>query len=332
MKTSLAAHGMVLGKFLPPHLGHVHLVDFARRYVDDLTVVVGSLAAEPIPGDLRVSWMRELFPDVRVVHLQDENPQQPEEHPRFWKIWRESLLSVLPRAVDFVFASEAYGMRLAEILGASFVPVDPLRSAVPMSGTAVREDPIGNWRFLPPCVRPYFVKRVRIVGAESSGKTTLARALANRFDTVWVPEHARTLLESKGGEIVEADIERIARGQLASEDALARQANRVLFSDTDLRTTRRWSHRLFGGCAPWISELSEMRRYDLTILTGAEVPFEPDPVRYLPGERDAFLARLRSDLDAARETYVFVEGSHEQRTRLAAAAVERLLCRTNRAD
>lgn len=70
-------HGMVLGKFMPPHAGHVYLCEFARRWVDELTIVVGSTAAEPIPGAQRVAWMRELFPFDRVVHLANENPQRP---------------------------------------------------------------------------------------------------------------------------------------------------------------------------------------------------------------------------------------------------------------
>ena len=84
----LDATGMVLGKFHPPTLGHRYLVDFARHYVRDLTVVVGTLRREEIPGELRFRWMREMFPDVRVVHLTDENPQYPAEHPDFWDIWR----------------------------------------------------------------------------------------------------------------------------------------------------------------------------------------------------------------------------------------------------
>lgn len=76
-------HGMVLGKFMPPHAGHVYLCEFARRWVDELTIVVGSTAAEPIPGAQRVAWMRELFPFDRVVHLANENPQRPWEHPDF---------------------------------------------------------------------------------------------------------------------------------------------------------------------------------------------------------------------------------------------------------
>lgn len=88
-------HGMVLGKFMPPHAGHVYLCEFARRWVDELTIVVGSTAAEPIPGAQRVAWMRELFPFDRVVHLANENPQRPWEHPDFWDIWKASLQGVL---------------------------------------------------------------------------------------------------------------------------------------------------------------------------------------------------------------------------------------------
>src|SRR5687768_3004351 len=88
--------GMLLGKFLPPHDGHVYLIEFARNYVAQLTVVVCSLQREPIAGALRYQWVRELFPDVNVVHLTDEIPQKPSEHPDFWQIWRDALMRVLP--------------------------------------------------------------------------------------------------------------------------------------------------------------------------------------------------------------------------------------------
>ena len=80
-------HGMVLGKFMPPHRGHIYLCEFARSWSDTLTIVVGSLPDEPIAGALRFEWMRELFPSCRVVHLTDSNPQYPHDHPDFWAIW-----------------------------------------------------------------------------------------------------------------------------------------------------------------------------------------------------------------------------------------------------
>ncbi len=317
--------GMVLGKFLPPHLGHVYLVDFARRYVDELTVVVGTLQAEPIPGEQRCAWMRELFPDARVVHLTDENPQHPEEHPDFWHIWRQSLLRVLPAPPDYVFASESYGPRLAEILGAEFVPVDPARSVVPVSGTTLRKAPFSYWAYLPPCVRPYFARRVCVFGPESTGKTTLARSLAACLSTVMVPEYARTLLMSQGGRIAPEDIPRIARGQAASEDALLRSANRVVICDTDLLATTLWGEVLFGDCPAWVREEAERRTYDLYLLTDVDVPWEADPVRYLPGERASFLRRCEEALKTRGRPYLKLSGPPEARLAAALRAVEALL-------
>lgn len=327
--------GMVLGKFLPPHLGHVYLVDFARAYADELAVVVGTLAREPIPGALRHAWMRELCPGAHVIHLTDENPQDPSEHPDFWRIWRESLRRVLPFAPDLVFASERYGLRLAEELGARFVPVDLGRGAVPTSGTAVRGDPMAHFRYLPPCVRPYFVRRVCVFGPESTGKTTLCARLAARFGTVMVPEYARLLLEARDPDapLCPEDFTRIARGQIAAEEALARQADRVLICDTDALSTTIWAEVLLStdrARAPWLQDLHALaarRTYHLTLLTDVDVPFVPDPVRYFPAQaaRADFLGRCQRALRETGRASVRLSGSFEARFQAACAAVEALI-------
>jgi NadR type nicotinamide-nucleotide adenylyltransferase len=326
-------NGLVLGKFLPPHLGHVYLVEFARAYATRVTVVVGTLAREPIPGELRFRWMRELFPDLDVVHLTDENPQEPHEHPRFWDIWRESLLRITPNKPDLVFASEAYGERLAKELGARFVPVDIARSAVSVSGTAIRNDPMKHWRYLPRCVRPYFAKRVCVVGPESTGKSTLARDLAAHFGTTWVPEYARSLLEPRvesddpgeTAQVTRDDMIAIARGQMASEEALARNAERVLFSDTDALTTLLWNEHFFDKKDPALEELAARHTHDLYLLTSPDVPYVQDAVRYAPKERAAFFDRMRTELDARKRRFVVLDGHWEARRARAIAAVDELV-------
>lgn len=315
---------MVLGKFMPPHAGHMYLCNFARAWCDDLAIVVGSLAREPIPGAQRVAWMRELFPDAHVVHHTDENPQLPEDHPRFWEIWEASLRRVLPWPVDWVFAGEAYGEKLAEVLGARFVPVDRTQGVRGVSGTAVRADPAARWDDIPACVRPWFVKRVSVFGPESTGKSTLAARLAEELGTIAVPEYARLWLEPRGGRIEAADIEAIARGQLAAEDALARSARHVLVCDTDLLATTIWSDVLFGSCPAWIREEAARRRYDLTLLCDVDVPWVADPVRYLPDERASFLTRCEDALRANGRAWVKIEGSWDERLETALAAVRAL--------
>lgn len=317
--------GLVLGKFLPPHRGHRLLVDFARASVTDVTVLVCSLAREEIPGELRHAWMAEEFPSCRVVHVTDENPQEPGEHPRFWEIWGETIRRHLPAGPDVVFTSEAYGDELARVLGAEHVAVDPDRVLVRTSGTAVRADPVGRFDDLLPAARPWFVRRVCVAGPESTGKTTLSRALAARYGTTWVPEYGRAHLDRTGAPCTRDDIPRIARAQIASEEAAARAANRVLVCDTDLLATVFWSETFFGDCPAWIRAEADRRRYDLTILTDIDVPFEADWQRHLPHAREAFLARCEGDLVARGRPYVKVSGPHEHRMAQACAAVDAML-------
>ena len=266
--------------------------------------------------------MRELFPFENVIHLTDELPQEPAEHPDFWTLWRTALLRVLPSKPDFVFASEQYGWRLAEELGAKFVPVNAARSAVPVSGTAIRTDPAAHWDYIPRCVRPYFVKRVCVFGPESTGKTTLARTLAAHFRTAWVPEYARTLLEARGGDVRFEDMEAIARGHIASEDALARNANRVLISDTDPLATRIWSDVLFGRVPDYVRQQADSRAADLYLLCDADVPWVPDAVRYLPERGREFFERCEAELRARGRNYVVIRGGWDERMAAAVDAVQ----------
>jgi NadR type nicotinamide-nucleotide adenylyltransferase len=318
-------HGLVLGKFLPPHAGHQYLVQFAQNFVERLTVLVCSLPSEPIPGRLRYEWMRELFPAARIVHITDDLPQQPSEHPRFWDLWREIALQAAGEPLDFVFASEDYGQRLADEVGAKFIPVDPARELVPVSGTAIRERPLENWRFIPECVRPYFVKRVGIFGPESTGKSTLARDLAAHFQTAYVSEFARGLLDPQQGVCTVGDIPLIARGQAAAEDALARRANKVLFCDTDLLTTVIWSEVLFGDCPAWIRQAAAARSYDLYLLLDIDVPWVDDRQRYLPHARQQFFDRCRQALEADGRHYAIIRGDWNQRFDQACSHVASLL-------
>jgi NadR type nicotinamide-nucleotide adenylyltransferase len=324
-KNVRAKTGMVLGKFMPPHRGHQHLIDFALKHVEELSILVCSLEREPIPGELRFEWMRELYPQARVFHITDENPSEPREHTDFWNIWTSSIRRALPVGPDLVFTSEDYGDELARRLEAKHIAFDKEREQVPISATQIRENPYAHWEFIPSCARAFFVRRVCIVGPESTGKTTLARQLAEHFKTVWTPEYARGLLDQKGAECEFSDIPLIAEGQLRAEGKQARAANKILFCDTDLITTTIWSKYLFNECPAWIEDAANKQRYDLTLLTDIDIPWVADPQRPAPHLREHFLALFKSELEKRGRDYVLISGLNEERLLQAIRETEKMI-------
>ncbi len=325
--------GLILGKFMPPHRGHLFLVDFARHYVDKLTVLVCSIEREPIPGELRYQWMWQLCPydNVELIHITDELPQEPEEHLDFWQLWHDTIRRTIPTGPDYVFASEDYGWKLAEVLSSKYIPVDHARQIVPVSGTMIRNDPMRYWEAMPECVRPYFLKRVCIFGPESTGKSTLTQQLAQHFNTAYAWEYARPLLNFNNGACTPEHIPQIVRGQIATEESLATQANRVLFCDTDVLTTTIWSDILFGNCPQWIIDEADRRTYDLTLLLDIDVPWVDDNQRFFKEneQRQAFFERCRQALETRGRPYVMIHGDWNERKKQAIQAVESLIANAN---
>jgi NadR type nicotinamide-nucleotide adenylyltransferase len=239
-------HGVIIGRFMPPHAGHQYLVDFGRNMCDRLTVLVCTLSTEPIPGELRYRWMQELFPDVHMVHITEEIPEASKDSPTAIPIWAETVRAYLQAPPTYVFASEDYGAPLAAELGARFVPVDPARRQFPVSATMIRENPFANWDYIPEPVRPYFLRRVSVVepggggagGAGTAGAVgrdtgpSLARRLAAHYHTLYVSDYG-AFWERTMGEIGPGELPLVQAAQQAVEDSLARRASRVLFCESD---------------------------------------------------------------------------------------------------
>jgi NadR type nicotinamide-nucleotide adenylyltransferase len=231
--------------------------------------------------------------------------------------------------VDVVFTSEDYGDELARVLGARHHLVDLMRQTYSVSGTDIREDAFRSWEMIPPPVRAHYAARVALVGPESTGKSTLAARLAGAFGTVWVPEYGREhtagIAAREGVPFVNAftlaDIETIAAVQAEREDCAARDANRVLFCDTELLTTRIWSEIFFNHCPDAVVTASEARDYDLYLLLDTDVPWVDDGTRDFRDQRQSHFDRIRATLDALGRPYVVVSGSFEERFERAVRAV-----------
>lgn len=312
--------GIIIGKFMPPHLGHKYMVDFACNYADEVLVLVCTRPEEPILGRLRYDWMRKMCPKARVVQDTSDPPAYPEDHSDFWNIWKRLLqahmnLTFGSSKVDFVFGSEDYCFKLAEMLGAKYIPVDKDRQLVPVSGTAIRNNPIANWEYIPEAVRSYYVKRVCVYGPESTGKTTLTKALALHFDTVYVEEYARPLLDYKNGVCEYGDIEVIARGHYASQQAMIANANGILFLDTDAVTTKVWSSVLFNKVPDVVNEVILKQEIDMYLLLDIDVPWVDDKQRIhgTPEQRKMFFNLLKLELHERKLPYVVISGDYTTR-------------------
>lgn len=321
--------GAVIGKFMPFHTGHLHLIETALARADEVTVIVVARAGEPIPGELRRRWIEAALPDARVVLFDQDEAGLASEDTAGWAAATVELLGGRP---DVVFTSEPYGRRWAKAMGCEHVLVDRRRRTVPVSGTRIRRDPLGNMRFLRGGARSHYVKRVCILGAESTGKTTLARALANRYGTLWNPEYGHVYSWFREADSLDwetwttGEFVQIASLQNWYEDMLAEHADRVLFCDTDAWTTGLFHEVYLGRRSPEVDALGG-RRYDLYIVCDGATAFVQDEL----GMRTEGPHRVRMHeayLAHVRETgvpFVAVSGTHAERMSQASAAVDALL-------
>jgi len=172
------------------------------------------------------------------------------------------------------------------------------------------------------------VKRVVLIGSESTGKTTLAQRLAHHFRVSWVPEFVREYAESKGAPLDFSDHGPIARGQIALEDEqLARAASHnehLLIQDTDLLSTAVYCAHYYGECPPWIHEAARERRPDLYLLLDIDIPWTPDAPRDRGHMRPEMQALFRDAVERSGVPFVDISGDAEERFASARAAIETL--------
>lgn len=166
------------------------------------------------------------------------------------------------------------------------------------------------------------IKRVSIIGPESTGKSEMAQQLAQHFQTEWVPEYARFYLDRLERAYDQADLLEIAKGQMSWEDDKAEYANEYLFCDTDLMVMKVWSNHKYGTTDEWIERELKSRRYDLYLLGNIDLIWRPDPQREHPKMRKHFFDIYENYLKDHDLPYVLVSGYEGERKKCAVEAVE----------
>jgi nicotinamide riboside kinase len=168
----------------------------------------------------------------------------------------------------------------------------------------------------------YTVLKVVITGPESTGKTALCEALANHFKVDYVPEYSRIYLQLNSGGYTQKDLTIIGEGQIKLEDEYQKKYASLLICDTSLEVIRVWSEWKFKSCDDFIIDNASNRTPDLFLLLSPDLPWQPDPLRENPDDRDELFAYYQKTLSECDAKVVIISGTRNKRIASAINAIE----------
>jgi len=313
--------GLVLGKFYPTHLGHLHLINTALEHSEVVHVVVCHNQSQTIPGQLRHYALSQIYGDkIKLYSFEDDHLPQSDDgwdKDEFYELWVNAVYGLI-QDLDVIFTSEDYGYDFAKYLNIEHFLVDKDRIKYPVSGTKVRENPFENWQFIPDQIKPFFVKRIAIMGPESVGKSTLTQNLANYFKTNFVIEYGRLVYENNGNKVELKDFIPISTGRQDLEDWMIKSSNKLIFCDTEDITTHIFSKMY---CPEeykqiedyFIDVISKKSKYDLYILLKPDCKGRQDGTRNFLKERESHYETIKIELIKNGCKFIEIGGDFDNR-------------------
>ena len=169
------------------------------------------------------------------------------------------------------------------------------------------------------------IKKIAVVGPESTGKSTMSAYLANHYQTVWVPEFAREYCEKLTEPPTWQDEVNMFYGQLALEAEIAPKANKLLMCDTTFITVKIWSDYTFGRSPQEVLDELPVHPYDLYLLLDVDLPWEEDPLRDFPHLREHFMQVWHRELQALNANYIVISGEGKVRYEVAIRAIDEFI-------
>lgn len=319
--------GLVIGKFMPVHYGHIALIQFAAQQCNEVIVSMSFTPEDPIDPPLRFSWIKEIFkaeatinPNMIVDDFDDASLPLEERTASWAKVMRETY-----PPIDYIFSSEVYGEPFAKHLGAKHILFDADRKKFPVAASLIRKAPLTYWNFIPDVVKPFFVRKICFYGPESTGKSVMAKKMAEQYQTEYVPEVARELITSN--EFSEDDIIAIGYAQIQRIREKLVTANKFLFCDTDTITTAIYSNQYLHTIPPILNALEKEIAYDLYFLFDIDVPWVQDEIRDLGSidKRKEMYRIFKNELDKRGIPYIRVAGNWSERERIVTEALNKML-------
>ncbi|HQQ62974.1 MAG TPA: AAA family ATPase [Pseudomonadales bacterium] len=309
--------GLTLGKFAPLHKGHQYVFETALSEVDEFVVLIYDSEVTDIPLSVRSRWIRRLYPAVTVIECWDG--PKGSSTGKAYEIEEESYIikMLAGKKITHFYSSELYGEHVSRALGAVDRRVDPARTTIPISATLVRNDPFACRNYVDPLVYSDMLIKIVFVGAMSTGKSTIAEALAERYRTSYAAEYGRDYWKdnqvNRRIRLEEFDI--IAAGHIAGENLASQNANKYLFVDTNAVTTFMYCLDYHATVTPDLERLASesLQRYDLWFLCEDDIPYDDTWDRSGPQKRTVFHKQIVSDLLDRKIPFIRLRGTLEER-------------------
>ncbi|MEP6728898.1 MAG: AAA family ATPase [Bacteroidota bacterium] len=320
-------NGLLLGKFMPFHNGHIALADFALANTDELLILVCAHKNEIIDGSIRYNWVKDYYQHNSKVHVHlieyDDALLSADSvsSKAAAQKWADYLKEKFPGTNVFI-SSEPYGGYVAGYWGIDHICFDEKRQLVPVSATEIRLNPFKYWSYIPAGVRPYFIKKICIAGTESTGKSVLTERLASYYKTVFVPEAARDIVSATAA-CTKDDLYTIAAAHASAIIEKIPLANQLLFADTDITITKSYAAFLFGTTIVTEDWVNEANRFDLYLFLETDCSYIQDGTRLDEESREKLNASHKKEFVRQRIYYHIIKGNWEERFHSAIKIIDK---------
>jgi len=330
--------GIYGGSFNPLHLGHVRCIIEAANQCEELIVVISKgICRNEIDIRVRYRWIYQVtshLSNIRIFVLQDHSKTKQDYSEEYWMKDAQKVKEFAGKKIDAVFCGSDYD---ENSFWAKCYPESKIiffqRDGI--TSSKIREDVMAHWEWLPNVVKPYFVKKVLLIGVESTGKSTLAINLANYYNTNYLEEVGRDISERSGTDMLmlpEDFTDILLLHKLKEREAIL-SSNKVLFVDTDCLITKFYIQFLDGKNKSLNEKLadaiSELNHYDLVIFLEPDVKFVQDGDRspVIAADREYYGNWIKELYEKRDYEIHMVSGDYQERFLKVVSLVDKLLGR-----